>query len=191
MHWFFVSDPDFVIRRVQGGTYLLSKLLMPQVEKAEEGRVIIVTSGGMYNYGLPDWDTMISKDKSAKFDGVFAYAYAKRGQVLLAERWAKDYPKVKFATVHPGWSDTNAVDEAFGDAKKYLYPLREPWEGAEGICWMVGTKTENLQSGELYLDRTVQPKHIAGPFYSEGSFTKNTPKEVDEFMKKLQEVTGV
>jgi len=141
----------------------------------------------MYNYKLPSWDALTSSDKSAKFDGVSAYAYAKRGQVLLAERWAKEFPDVKFATVHPGWSDTNAVDEAFGDAKKYLNPLREPWEGAEGICWMVGTKSSNLQSGELYLDRAVQPKHISGPFFTEGSFTKNSEAEVDDFLKRMKE----
>ena len=33
-------------------------------------------------------------------------------------------------------------------------------------------------TGAFYLDRTVQPKHIAGPFFTEGSFTKNTEEEV-------------
>ena len=94
-------------------------------------------------------------------------------------------------TAHPGWSDTPAVDEAFGDAKKYLQPLRSPWEGAEGIAWLMGTAKKNIQSGEVYLDRKVQPKHIAGVFYSEGSHTKNKPAEVDEFMAKLKEAAGI
>ena len=66
------------------------------------------------------------------------YAYAKRGQVLLAEQWSKEYSgdnKVKFVSVHPGWTDTNAVDDAFGDNASYLKPLRTKWEGAEGITW--------------------------------------------------------
>lgn len=83
------------------------------------------------------------------------------------------------------------MDEAFGDAKKYLQPLRSPWEGAEGIAWLVGTRKENIQSGELYLDRSVQPKHIAGLFYSEGSHTKNTPAEVDDFMSSLKNAAGI
>mmetsp|Transcript_5605 Transcript_5605/g.7370 ORF Transcript_5605/g.7370 Transcript_5605/m.7370 type:complete len:338 (-) Transcript_5605:1044-2057(-) len=173
-----------------GGTYLLSKLLLPQIQEAEEGRIIVVTSGGMYNYKLPSWETLTSTD-GRKFDGVSAYAYAKRGQVLLAERWAKLYPDVKIVTVHPGWSDTPAVTEAFGDSTKYLQPLREPWEGAEGICWLAGTKGDNVQSGEFYLDREIAPKHISGPFYTEGSFTKNTGEEVDDFLKRMAEAAGV
>ena len=96
-----------------------------------------------------------------------------------------------FSNIAAGWSDTPAVDEAFGDAKKYLQPLRTPWEGAEGITWLVGTAKKNIRSGEVYLDRTVQPKHIAGLFYSTGSYTKNTPAEVDAFMSKLKEAAGI
>ena len=42
--------------------------------------------------------------KDNKFDGQLAYAYAKRGQVILAERWAKDktHEPVKVVTAHPG-----------------------------------------------------------------------------------------
>lgn len=112
-------------------------------------------------------------------------------KVLLAERWSKEYPEIPIVTAHPGWSDTPAVDDAFGDAKKYLQPLRSPWQGAEGIAWLVGTNKSNIRSGEVYLDRTVQPKHIAGLFYSEGSHTKNTPGEVDAFMSKLKEAAGI
>lgn len=109
----------------------------------------------------------------------------------MAERWAKEYPDIKIVTAHPGWSDTPAVEEAYGDLKKYLEPLRSPWEGAEGIAWLVGAPASKLESGEMYLDRAVQPKHIAGPFYTEGSHTKNTNEEIDSFMSKLKEVTGV
>ncbi|KAL7570367.1 hypothetical protein ACA910_017206 [Epithemia clementina (nom. ined.)] len=174
-----------------GGTYLLSKLLMPQLQSAEEGRVVIISSGGMYNYKLPSWDVLTGADKKAKFDGVSAYAYAKRGQVLLTERWAEEYPKLKIACVHPGWVDTPGVDDAFGNNKSYLEPLRTTWEGSEGIAWLVGTKADNIQSGEFYLDREVQRKHIAGPFFSEGSYTKNTKEQVDDFMKKLAEAAGL
>ena len=33
----------------------------------------------------------------------------------------------------------------------------------------------------------VEPKHIAGPFFTEGSFTKNTPAEVDAMMQRLDD----
>jgi dehydrogenase/reductase SDR family member 12 len=176
-----------------GGSYLLTQLLLPQLKAAEggAGRAIVVTSGGMYNFRLPEWDVLTSVSTTVPYNGVNVYAYAKRAQVLMVEKWAQTVPDVTFVTAHPGWADTNAVDEAFGDMKKYLNPLREPWEGAEGISWLLGAPKEQLESGALYLDRKPQPKHLAGPFFTEGSYTKNKPEEVDSFMEKLKEAAGL
>jgi dehydrogenase/reductase SDR family member 12 len=175
-----------------GGTYLLTNLLLPQLKNSNgNGRVVVVTSGGMYNTPIPSWDIMTTTSATTKYDGTMAYAYAKRGQVVLAEQWSKQYADIKFVTVHPGWTDTPAVEEAFGDNKKYLAPLREPWQGAEGVAWLVGTKTENIKNGELYLDRLVQKKHISGPFMAEGSYTKNTPDEIKQFLSNLKQAAGI
>jgi len=176
-----------------GGSYLLSSLLLPNLKASNDmGRVIFVSSGGMYNTKFPDWETATSSEgASHKFDGNFAYAYAKRGQVLLAERLTKTIPEISWVTAHPGWSSTAAVDEAYGENKKYLEPFRTPWEGAEGMAWMMGTAKSNLESGEFYLDRKPQKKHLSGPFFSEGTYTKNTEAEVDEMMTKLKEAAGV
>jgi dehydrogenase/reductase SDR family protein 12 len=174
-----------------GGAYLLPSLLLPQLRAAAHGRVILVTSGGMYNFKLPAWDVLTSTSATTPYNGVNAYAYAKRAQVLLAERWAKLHPNIAFVTAHPGWADTPAVDVAFGDQKKYLMPLRDPWQGAEGIAWLMGCSSDELESGALYLDRATQPKHLAGPFFSEGSYTKNKPLEVDEMMENLRKAAGL
>lgn len=169
-----------------GGSYLLSQLLRPKL--SEKGRVIFVTSGGMYNFKLPAWKYLTSAE-DVTYNGVNAYAFAKRGQVLLAGRLAETEPEITWVTAHPGWADTNAMDEAFGDNTKYLAPLREAWEGAEGVAWLLGAK--NLENGALYLDRKPQPKHLAGPFFTEGSHTKNTKEEVDEFMANLKKAAGL
>jgi len=176
-----------------GGSYLLSELLLPQLEAAKDSaRVVYVTSGGMYNAKFPDWATATDGDGSShKYDGQFAYSYAKRGQVLLAEENAKSRPHIKWVSAHPGWSSTAGVDEAFGSAKKFLEPLRTPWEGSEGIAWLMGTKQSDIENGALYLDRDTCRKHIAGPAFTEGKFTKNSPEEVLEMMKKLAEAAGV
>lgn len=145
----------------------------------------------MYNFKLPSWDVLIGKDRTNKFDGTAAYAYAKRGQILLAERWSEECPTLKIVTSHPGWTDTPGVDEALADQKRMLQPLRNTWEGCEGICWLVATKSDNLKGGEFYLDRETQTKHLAGPFFSEGSYTKNTKEEVDIFIEKLAEAAGI
>ena len=174
-----------------GGTYLLTKLLMPQLLAAKAtSRVVVVTSGGMLLEKFPAWDVAISKDESA-YNGQQAYSYAKRGQVLLIEKWATEFPNVKFATAHPGWAATAAVEDAFGDDAKYLKPMRNTWEGAEGISWLIGVEKEKIESGAFYLDRKAQKKHVAGPFFSEGSYTKNTEEEVNEMMAKLKEEVGI
>ena len=175
-----------------GGSYLLPSLLMNQLKASgDQARVIFVTSGGMYNFKMPKWDVLTSTKEGMKFDGVSAYAYAKRGQVLLAERWTQEYPEITVVSAHPGWTDTPGVDEAFGDQKKYLEPMRTPWHGAEGMAWLLGTDRKNLEGGALYLDRLPQRKHLAGPFFTEGRATKNTPEEVDELMENLKKAAGL
>lgn len=171
------------------GTYLLGKLALPALTKTQ-GRLVVVSSGGMYNTKWPGWD--IANALSVEYNGEQAYAYMKRGQVLLAERWAQENPAVKVVSAHPGWAGTEAVDKAYANPdsksllkKSYLEPLRTPWEGAEGICWLLACKPEQLESGAFYLDREPQVKHMAGPFFSEGKFTKNTDVEVDEMVTNL------
>lgn len=170
------------------GTYLLGSLVMPFLNVTTDSRLIVVSSGGMYNYAFPAWDVATStQPDQAAYDGQSAYAYAKRGQVLLCESWAASNPQVKVVTCHPGWTGTPAVDAAYGDAKKYLEPLRSPWEGAEGIAWLCVAPVEKIESGAFYLDRRAQVKHMAGMFYSEGSHTKNSPDEIDAMMRGLDD----
>lgn len=169
------------------GTYLFGALAMPALEATPDSRLVVVSSGGMYNFPFPAWHvaTSTSTDPKVKYDGQFAYGYAKRGQVLLCERWASEHPSVKVVSCHPGWTSTPAVEEAYGESKKYLEPMRTPWEGAEGIAWLCATPASTLQSGAFYLDREPQVKHMAGPFFTEGSYTKNRPEEVDAMMQNL------
>jgi len=169
------------------GSYLLGRLAMPSLQAAN-GRLVLVSSGGMYNTKFPDWEVATSLKGS--YNGNLVYAYAKRGQVLLAERWAVEFPTVKVVSAHPGWTLTDAVDAAYGDQKKYLEPMRTPWQGAEGICWLLVAPLNEIEAGAFYLDRKPQVKHMAGPFFSEGSFTKNTPAETDAMMANLENWTS-
>jgi len=173
-----------------GGTFLLSNLLLPQLKAAKPGRVVINTSGGMYNTKFPKWDTFMNTD-GKPYDSLMSYSYAKRGQVLLAERLSEEHNDVIFVVGHPGWSDTPGVDDAFGSQKRILNPMRTPWQGSEGLTWLMSTTKENLQSGALYLDRTVRTKHIAGLFMTEGTYTKNSKAEVDEMMLNLKKSSGL
>lgn len=179
------------------GSYQLTKLLLPSLKEASkrnsgESRVIYVTSGGMYNAKFPEWEEAASTGKyESSYSGNLAYSYAKRGQVLLAERFTKEYPEIAFVSGHPGWTRTAGVDAAFSSSAKYLEPMRTTWEGAEGICWLTATSKKNLESGGFYLDRVPQRKHIAGPFMTDGTYTKNTEEEVETMMKCLGQASGV
>jgi dehydrogenase/reductase SDR family protein 12 len=115
----------------------------------------------MYNTKFPLWEDATSTGNNA-YDGQFAYAYAKRGQVLLCERWSEKYPKVKIVSCHPGWTLTGGVEAAYGDKKSYLEPLRTLWQGSEGIVWLAVADAAQIDCGAFYLDRSPQIKHIAG-----------------------------
>jgi dehydrogenase/reductase SDR family member 12 len=166
------------------GTYLLTNLALPTLTATPDSRVVVVSSGGMYNTKFPQWS--LATSQSGEYNGQLAYASAKRGQVLLCEEWTKLYPQVKFVSCHPGWVDTDGVTAAYGETKSYLEPLRTLWEGSEGILWLLAVDRSELVGGGFYLDRSPQVKHMSGAFFSEGSFTKNTPEEVETMMTNLQ-----
>jgi len=174
------------------GSYLLTGLMLPLLQAAstqgQDPRVIYVSSGGMLNTKFPKWEIASASSASTKYDGQLAYAYAKRGQVLLAERLANSTlgQSISFVSAHPGWCDTPGVDSAYGSQKRFLEPMRTLWEGTEGIAWLCATDAKNIVPGSFYLDRNPQAKHIAGPCFTEGSFTKNTPQEVDDMLRRMQ-----
>jgi len=175
------------------GAYLLARESLPLLRGSASPRVIFVSSGGMYNTAFPKWEIASAADPKGKYDGQMAYAYAKRGQVLLAERLALAHPDVPVVSCHPGWCDTPGVDAAYAGAKALLQPMRTLWQGVEGIAWLCTTDTKgpDFKGGEFYLDRMPQTKHLAGPFFTEGSYTKNSPAEVDEMMQHLEAATGI
>ena len=104
---------------------------------------------------------------------------------------AKTHPEITWLTCHPGWVETPAVDLAYGSQKKYLSPMRTPWEGAEGITWLFWKGRQALKNGGFYLDRAPQTKHIGGLFMTEGGYTKNSEKDVDEMMEELKKACGL
>jgi len=157
------------------GTYYLSKRLAPSLSKTPGSRLIIVSSGGMYNSKFPVWEKAVGNDG---YDGQMAYVYAKRGQVLLGERWAAEFP-FPVTVCHPGWVATPGVSAAYGSKQSWLEPLRTMWQGTEGIAWLCTSPVSQLVSGAFYLDREEQPKHFTGS-------TSNTESEVDFMMEALE-----
>jgi len=181
------------------GTYLLGSLSLAALRASPTGgRFIAVSSGGMYNTKWPGIeDASWISGREDTYDGQYSYACAKRGQVLLCERWAEaekakqtqsskgDLGKIKFVSCHPGWTATPGVDKAYGDKKKYLGDMRSPWQGAEGIVWLCVAPMSEIEGGAFYLDRSPRRKHISGPFFTEGWHTQNDRASVDKMMSDL------
>ena len=105
------------------GTYILTTQLIPTLRlhasqppvvdaattatsAAAAPRVITVSSGGMLTHKLDVTDLMTEK---GNFDGTMVYAQQKRQQIVMTEKWAKEFPDIHFSVMHPGWADTPAV----------------------------------------------------------------------------------
>lgn len=163
------------------GSYLLTKLLVDALKKSSQGRSVLLSSGGMYSTKLPKWEVLTGQE--GKHDILTSYAYQKRGQVYLSERFAEEYAadaeSIKVVSCHPGWVDTPNVSKSFSAFERWmLKPLRSPWEGTHGIAYLSTAPLSALESGAFYLDGVVQTKHLV-------KATENTKEHVDTMMANL------
>ncbi|XP_065881298.1 uncharacterized protein [Euphorbia lathyris] len=142
------------------GTYAMTELMVPLLEKAApNARVITVSSGGMYTTPLTT-DLQFSDEK---FNGVEQYARNKRVQVALTEKWAEMYKDrgISFYSMHPGWAETPGVAKSLPSFNKSLSgKLRTSEEGADTVIWLALQPKEKLVSGAFYFDRAEAPKHM-------------------------------
>jgi NAD(P)-dependent dehydrogenase (short-subunit alcohol dehydrogenase family) len=147
------------------GPFLLTHSLLASLAAAN-GRVITVSSGGMYATGLPDFDRGHGLElPDAKYDGTRQYAVAKRAQVTLNEMWASNAAArgVAFHAMHPGWADTPGVATSIPVFRAVTRPiLRNAAQGADTISWLAGTEPSAIGSGGFWCDRAQRPIHRLG-----------------------------
>ncbi len=155
------SGADLAVELKVAAPFLLTGLLLPQLRNADPGRVLIMSSGGMYTQPLsvsqldmPDED----------YHGAVQYARAKRAQVVLNEMWAQRIgaEEVVFHALHPGWVDTPGVSDALPGFSKVLGPLhllRDPRAGADTMVWLAADDRALETSGEFWHDRKVRSTH--------------------------------
>lgn len=140
------------------GPFLMTSLLISQLKG---GRVITVSSGGMYSVGLPQASINQSLQMSVdNYNGTKQYAIAKRAQVTLNEMLAQQYVDIEFVAMHPGWADTPGVQQSIPLFRKLTAPiLRTAKEGADTIVWLACVHPLPAESGTFWSDREVRPIH--------------------------------
>jgi NAD(P)-dependent dehydrogenase (short-subunit alcohol dehydrogenase family) len=140
-------------------THVLAPLALTTLLAPALGRVINISSGGMYGQSLPvgDWESERS-DYSPKL----FYARTKREQMVITELMAerlRDRGVVVHA-MHPGWVDTEGVRRWMPVFRKVTGPIiRTPEQGADTIVWLGAAPEPAERSGLFWHDRRPRPTH--------------------------------
>ena len=135
------------------GPFVLTPALLPLLRESGDGRVITVTSGGMYTQPL-HLDDLQMRDEP--YRGTVAYARAKRAQVVLTRLWARRHAdtSVAFHAMHPGWADTPGLEASLPRFRRLIAPIvRTPEQGADTIVWLAAAPEPGRSTGRLWLDR--------------------------------------
>jgi NAD(P)-dependent dehydrogenase (short-subunit alcohol dehydrogenase family) len=138
------------------GPVVMTEALRPQLAG---GRVVLVSSGGMYGQALRADDPEFRR---GAYSPTTAYARSKRMQVemlpLLADRWSLD--GITAAVMHPGWADTPGVRESLPRFRSITRPvLRDDAQGADTSVWLVGVEPAP-PTGRFWHDRVERPTHL-------------------------------
>ncbi len=153
------SGLELVVASQVVGPFLLTSLLLDRLRQHAPGRVITMSSGGMYASPLRVDDLQMGDD----YKGSEQYARAKRAQVTLNEMWATRVAAsdIVFHSMHPGWADTPGVQESLPTFRKVVGPLlRSPEQGADTLVWLAADDGEPLgTSGKFWLDRRQRSLH--------------------------------
>ncbi|XP_037646443.1 dehydrogenase/reductase SDR family member 12 [Sebastes umbrosus] len=162
------------------GTYVLTTALIPALKKAEDPRVVTVSSGGMLTQKLNVDDLQFEK---GVFDGTAAYAQNKRQQVILTDRWASQHKDIHFSCMHPGWADTPAVQTSMPSFHaKMQNKLRTEAMGADTTVWLAASAAAAKQpSGLFFQDRKAVATHL--PLAS----SRSSPQEDEKLLAALDE----
>jgi dehydrogenase/reductase SDR family member 12 len=129
------------------GPYRLSRRLAPHLRAAGRSTIVTVSSGGMYTERF-DLDRL--EMDPADYDGVRAYARAKRAQVVLAHEWSRRWAGSGVASyvMHPGWVDTPGLSSGLPGFSRLGPLLRRPDEGADTAVWLAAGAARATDLGE-------------------------------------------
>lgn len=141
------------------GLFLITELLSGRIAESDDGRVITMSSGGMYS---SDFDLDDPQLEHREYKPTAFYAQTKRAEVMLTDVWNEragaDGPR--YFSMHPGWADTPGVSDALPGFNRILGPiLRDAAEGADTAVWLCSAGPEEAPGGSFYQDRKPRRKH--------------------------------
>ncbi len=134
------------------GVFYLTELLKKVIARSS-GRIINVSSGGMYTQKIAVEDL---ENRQPPYNGAKAYARAKRGVVILTRIWAQELEKdgITVHAMHPGWVDTPGIQRSLPGFHSLVgNQLRTPEQGADTIVWLALSETAARSTGRFWLDR--------------------------------------
>jgi dehydrogenase/reductase SDR family member 12 len=152
--------PDFRVGQTGTELTVAGQVVAPFLLAAVPSRVITVSSGGMYSQRLGPATLQLP---ASRYNGVTAYARAKRAQVALSREWARRFTGtgVAFHAMHPGWVDTPGIAAALPGFRRLTRPiLLSPGQGADTVVWLATMPPERLGSGRFWHDRRPRPEHL-------------------------------
>jgi dehydrogenase/reductase SDR family protein 12 len=161
--------------------YVLTTGLIERGLLAEDAIVINMSSGGMYNVRLAI-DRLNTLD-TTHYDGVLAYAYQKRAQVVLNEQWRKQHATQgpTFYVMHPGWVDTEGVKTSLpGFRALFQHVLRDAEAGADTALWLAAARPLQDDDGSIWFDREEHSAHMDA----------STHRDADESAKLIDYLEG-
>ncbi len=166
------------------GPYAMTGLLLDRLARLSDARVVFVASAGLY---LQRLDLSLLDLPASHFDGTRAYANAKRAQVVLARVLAERLRgvPVTFASMHPGWVDTQTLRTALPRFHGLMRPLlRTPEQGADTVVWLASSRAAASSRGAFWFDWRVAPQHLV-------PWTRETPAARERLVELCETLSGV
>lgn len=141
------------------GPVVMTEALRGSLSAGSGGRVVLVSSGGMYAQSLRADDPGYA---TGDYSPTTSYARSKRWQVemapVLADRWAAD--GISIATMHPGWADTPGVRNSLPAFRRITRPvLRDDAQGADTSVWLTAVEP-SPPTGRFWHDRVERATHL-------------------------------
>lgn len=144
------------------GHHLLTKLLLPTLEKTAElpdSDVRVIATSSVANNRAPPIKTMLDTEKLSATGTWTRYGASKAANIMFAAELARRYPALTSVSVHPGiiksdlWKSTNENNVLLRFGLMLVGPLifQTIQTGAHNQLWAAaGARKDELQNGAYY-----------------------------------------